>query len=259
MMIMIRKFLTTSLLIFACGGSASAADLVQPAEPEDEWVFTVAPYIWAAGLNGDVAQFGLPEVDVDVSFGDILDHFDIGLMGAAEARYGRFSLATDLLWVKLSDNKGTPHGILADSVDATAETLMLTGAGAYSLIFEEGGNLDILAGARLWSITTDLDFKGGLLDGVSGSDSSTWVDPIVGLKGRFDIGSDFYLTGWGIVGGFGVSSEFMWDAMGALGYQFSDGFSMIAGYRGVGVDYHNDGFVYDIVQHGPIIGAVFRF
>jgi hypothetical protein len=259
MIIMIRKIFTASLLIFACGGSASAADLVQPAEPEDEWVFTVAPYVWAAGLSGDVAQFGLPEVDVDVTFSDILEHFDIGLMGAAEARNGRFSLAADLLWVKLSDDKATPHGIIAEDVDVTAKTLMLTGAGAYSLIFEESGNLDILAGARLWSVKTELNFNGGLLDGVSADDNSTWVDPVVGLKGRFNIGSDFYLTGWGIIGGFGVSSEFMWDAMGALGYQFTDSFSMLAGYRGVGVDYHNDGFVYDIVQHGPIIGAVFRF
>ena len=85
------------------------------------------------------------------------------------------------------------------------------------------------------------------------------MDPVVGLKGRLELGSDFYLTGWGIIGGFGVSSKFMWDVMGGLGYQFSDTFSMLAGYRGLGVNYRNDGFLYDVVQNGPILGFVFRF
>ena len=47
--------------------------------------------------------------------------------------------------------------------------------------------------------------------------------------------------------------------MGGAGYQFTDSFSAVIGYRAAGVDYENDGFVYDVVQQGPIIGAVFRF
>ena len=74
---------------------------------------------------------------------------------------------------------------MAHDVDLTAETLMLTGAGAYSLIYEEGGNLDVLAGGRLWSISNDLDFNGGLLDGKSFDDTATWVDPVVGKGDTF--------------------------------------------------------------------------
>ena len=47
--------------------------------------------------------------------------------------------------------------------------------------------------------------------------------------------------------------------MGGGGYRFTDSFSVVLGYRAAGVDYENDGFVYDVVQHGPILGAVFRF
>ncbi|ESY65256.1 MULTISPECIES: hypothetical protein [Mesorhizobium] len=43
------------------------------------------------------------------------------------------------------------------------------------------------------------------------------------------------------------------------GYQFTDSFSGVLGYRASGVDYSNGGFTYDVVQQGPIIGAVFRF
>ena len=47
--------------------------------------------------------------------------------------------------------------------------------------------------------------------------------------------------------------------MGGLGYQATDSFSLVAGYRAMGVDYRNDGFVFDVTQDGPILGAVFRF
>ena len=67
------------------------------------------------------------------------------------------------------------------------------------------------------------------------------------------------MTGWGIIGGFGAGSKFMWDVMGGLGYAFTESSSIVAGYRGLGVDYRNDGFVFDVIQHGPIIGAVFKF
>jgi hypothetical protein len=51
----------------------------------------------------------------------------------------------------------------------------------------------------------------------------------------------------------------MWDVMGGVGYRFTDSFSTLLGYRALGVDYRDDGFVFDVVQQGPILGLVFRF
>ncbi len=246
-----------AVFLGASASIATAADLVPPPEPESEWTFTVAPYGWLAGMDGDVAAFGAPEVEVDLSISDVLDHFDIGLMGVAEARNGRFSFGADLMWVKLSAQEDTPFGILAHDVELTTEMLMVTGVGAYSLVYEEGGNLDILAGARLWSVDNELNFNGGLLNGRSFDESETWVDAVVGLKGRFNLSEAFFLTGWGVIGA--GESDFMWDVMGGIGYSFSDSFSTVAGYRALGVDYSNDGFVYDVVQQGPIFGLEFRF
>jgi opacity protein-like surface antigen len=113
-------------------------------------------------------------------------------------------------------------------------------------------------GARIWWVSTEIDFSGAVID-ASGSDSETWVDPIIGLKGRLNLSPEFFLTSWAMIGGFGVSSDFTWDVMGGLGYEVSDSISLVAGYRGLGVDYKHDGFVFDVVQDGPILGAVFRF
>lgn len=233
-----------------------------PQIEESGWSFTIAPYLWASSIKGDVGLFGLEPQEIDASFSDILKNFDIGFMGVAEARNGRFSLASDVLYVKLSTEIDTPLGILTDSIDVDATSFMFTAVAGYSLIYEDSGYLDVVAGGRVWHSNTSFDFNGGVLDGgpLDGkNDGDTWVDPIVGLKGRADLGGNFYAIAWGVVGGFGVSSDFMWDVMGGLGYGISDSFSLVAGYRALSVDYEKDGFVYDIVQQGPFLGAAFHF
>jgi hypothetical protein len=50
-----------------------------------------------------------------------------------------------------------------------------------------------------------------------------------------------------------------WDVALTLGYKFTDTISAVAGYRAVGVNYNNDGFVFDVVEQGPIIGVAFHF
>jgi len=79
------------------------------------------------------------------------------------------------------------------------------------------------------------------------------------VKANAVVSEHVFPTGWGLICGLGVSSEIAWDATGRLGYAFNDVVSLVADTRGLGVDYRNDGFVFDVIQHGPIFGAVFRF
>lgn len=65
---------------------------------------------------------------------------------------------------------------------------------------------DLVTGARLWSAENAFDFIGGALDGTTASDGASWVDPVVGAKFKADISQDIYIAGWGLAGGFGVSS-----------------------------------------------------
>jgi hypothetical protein len=57
--------------------------------PTDRWQFGITPYVWAAGLDGQVGVRGITAA-VDASFIDILQDADsfIGLEGHFEARYG---------------------------------------------------------------------------------------------------------------------------------------------------------------------------
>src|SRR5262245_31125384 len=115
-----KVLLAMSAGMLAATSIAAAADAVvpapAPAPDEERWTFNVAPYIWAAGMDGTIAQFGFPPVSVDASFSDILEHFDIGLMGAGEGRYGDFGLLTDFMYVKLSTSAPTPFGVIANHI-----------------------------------------------------------------------------------------------------------------------------------------------
>lgn len=248
-------------------GSAMAADLGAPS-PEaleqaaviDEWSFTVAPYIWLTAMDGKAGLFGLPPQNIDASISDILNNLNFAAMIAGEARYGRWSLGLDLIYSDLGADVDTPRGILAESIDVSATMLIVTAVGGYAVIDDDRTHVDVIAGARLWSTDTDFDFNGGVLDGRSRSDGATWIDPMIGARARADLGdSSFYLSGWAMVGGFGVGSDFEWDVMGGVGYEFTELASVLVGFRALGVDYSDDGYVLDVTMYGPTIGAVFRF
>jgi len=257
---MINRMVIAAVAALSSAAVAHAADLTPPPEPVSDWVFDIAPYGWLAGLKGNVAQFGLPDVNVDFTISDVLDNLDIALMGLGQVRNGRFSAFADLVWARLSNDANTPHGIIANKLDVTVKDLMFTAAAAYSIYYDDSANLDLVLGGRLWSVNTDIELKGGLLYGKDFSDGETWVDPLTGVKGRVTLSPDFFLTGWGLIGGFDADHDrLMWDLFGGLGYKFNDWGSVVAGYRAVSVDYSNDGFVYDVVQQGPLVGVDFRF
>jgi len=250
-----------ALLATAVASGPTVAQTTQEQSAGDsEWSFGIAPYVWMAGLHGDMGAFGQPPVDVDISFSDILDNLDMTVMGAGEVRYGRFGLYMDLVYLHLqSDKQGTP-GPLFSGVKLKSKTLFFTPMLEYRVLEDGGSFLDAMAGIRLWHASTELKFSAGLATGRTLKDDATWVDPTIGAKGNFALGEDWVIKGWGIVGGgFGFSSDFMWDAFGGVGYKVNDWLSVDAGYRGTGTDYAKDGYVFDAITHGPIIGATFRF
>ena len=254
----LKSLAAAALLAMAIPAGARAADL-PPVPDTSDWKFTVALYGWAAGLNGDVGVFGFPPTNVDLPFSDVIQNLDFAIMGLAEARKGRFMMGVDATYTNVSKSVKTPLGILANEVEATNTALMLTGVAGYGIIDTDMARLDLIAGARLWSVNNDFEAKGGLFGGRSWDDGATWVDPLVGAKLRVDLLPDVYLASWAMIGGFGVGSDLMWDLMGGAGYDFNDTFSLFAGYRATKVDYSNDGFVYDVVEQGPVAALVFKF
>jgi len=247
-------------------GPLRAADL-PPLEPKSDWTFVIAPYLWGAGLKGKIGLFGREPVDVDMSFADIFDDLKFGGMVIGEAHNGTWGVFTDLLYIKTDIDESIKREVLGvpASLSANVETDSFTGAlmGEYRALATDQMTLDVMAGARVWSVDNNISatLKANETEvaSLSGSDGDTWVDPMIGIKTRIDTKSPFYLTAWGMIGGFGVSSDFAWDVAGGIGYQWNDTVSTVIGYRALGVDYENSGFEYDVIQHGVIAGAVIKF
>lgn len=239
--------------------SSRAADVAAP-EPADGWTVTGALYGWGAGIEGEAGLLGQPPVDIDLSFSDVFEKLEFAVMGLGEARNGPFVLGMDLTYSRLGTTVDTDPATGVSSIDVTATAWMVTGFGGYTVFDNDAVRLDAIAGGRLWSVSNEFDIDAvNPSDDQSLDDGQTWVDPLIGAKMRLDVAPDVYVTAWGMVGGFGVGSDMMWDLMAGAGYEFTESFSVFGGYRAVSVDYSNDGFVYDVVQQGPVIAGVFRF
>jgi hypothetical protein len=71
----------------------------------------------------------------------------------------------------------------------------------------------------------------------------------------------------GDVGGFGVGSQFSWQAVGTYSFEFAKTSSAVwsgmIGYRALSVDFSKGSgttrYEYDMIQHGPIMGLTMRF
>ena len=72
-------------LTLAATGEAQENRVPNAQGEKPAWRFSSTPYLWAAGLNGQVGVAGRTS-DVNVGVGDVIDDFDIGVMGLVEAR-----------------------------------------------------------------------------------------------------------------------------------------------------------------------------
>jgi hypothetical protein len=223
------------------------------------WVIDAAFYGWATGLSGSVATLPpLPAVDVNLGFNDLLSHLDGALMGSVYARQDRFVFFGDLMYAKLSVDKSfaTPF---STTVSMTSTSFIGTGGAGYRVVADPAYSLDLLAGVRLYNVSTDATLRIGGAFSRSGSTNETWVDPMVGAKFSAKIFDSWSLNSWAFAGGFGAGSKFAWDLFGGVGYEFNEKYSLVVGYRGLGVNYSHGDYVYDVVQQGPIVGLKVRF
>lgn len=230
-------------------------------DQNDTWTFQLAPYAWLAGLNGKVATIPpLPPADIDIDFyDDILGNINGALFLVGEARKGRFGIVADVAYVDIELEDPTP-GPFFTLLTSREESWIVSAAGFYRLAEEQGAFLDLIGGVRYWSVDTTLTLQEGVLPSRSASYTEDWFDPIVGLKGLYPIGnSSFFVSGFLVFGGFGAGSDFMWDANLNLGYQWTETFSTVLGYRYMDLDYEDGSFLYDIAQDGFTLGLSWRF
>jgi hypothetical protein len=229
--------------------------------PVNKWHFRVEPYMLFPNMAGQTGISGLPLAEVDAGTGDIFGKLKMGAMLYLEATKGKWTIASDFLYMNLEQELEPSTIINSGKVNAKQLGWELAG------LRRMNSWLEIGASALLNSLEVDMEIKrkqvGGEPVSLSGSQSKTWVDPM--LITRLATNPAKKVTGQfrGEIGGFGIGSDLAWQLQAVAGYRFSKLFDLSAGYRAISLDYSsgegNKAFVYDVVTHGPVIKFGFGF
>jgi hypothetical protein len=259
------RFATSlGLALVAFSGTARSAETTS-----ETWQFEVTPYIFGAGLRG-TAGLGPIKAAVDSSFGDIMKHFDSGLMGAAEARKGPWVFAFDGVYFRLKDQRTRswegPGGIgsATGDLEATVSQLVYQLAVGYRVVDTPAYKLDAFGAARYTRLETDLNLvttSGPVFpDGTrNATGSADWWDPVVGFRVMLPFAERWSFMGYGDVGGFGVGSKITYQAIAGANWEFAKSFTAKFGYRYMYQDYDRNNFLWKIAAHGFYAGLGIAF
>ena len=247
-----------------------------------DWQAFVAVYLWVVGMNGDVG-IGNTTADVDVSFGDIWDNFDVGGQLHIEFWWKKWIFFVDPLFMKLSSTNSQTRVIGTRKSDVEVKMFLMDLAMGYRVAEVALGQntksnnfktwpamaIDVYGGGRILSIENTIDLK---FDTPIVSPNrrlrveETWFDFIVGTRFLFDFTENLLLSIKTDIGGFGLgfSSDIDWNFVTNVGYTLPWwGVTPYVGYRVLYIDYEDGSgsnrFEYDIWHTGPQIGLGVRF
>ncbi len=241
-----------------------------------DWQFTALIYGYYADI---AAKSTLPNggsTDVTVDASDLFSNLKFGVLGSFEARKDEWGVFTDVIYMDVGQFKSQFHdltigkiGLPADvsaSVNFDLKSLMWTVAGTYRALAGDGAVLDVFGGARLLDTKTTLDWTlNGNVGPIPapgraghGETRETFVDGIVGVKGRLAFGTDrkWFVPYYGDVGT--GQSELTWQLMSGVGYAFKWG-ELIGAWRYVDYKFKSDSPDASESFNGPLLGVAFRW
>lgn len=256
--------------------SIAIALLVHPVTParaqdnpvSEEWVFQLTPYVWFMSMEGNVTVKG-QKSSIDMDFNDIFKQLNVAAMIEGEVRYGRYGLYANVTYAELSDEV---HGTLLN-LDATVKPLWL-GFGAFYRLGPwnlgeviDGNTATVTVDPYVGGRYTYLDMELDLKPGPNFSGHQDWIDPVVGLRTNVALSERWNFVAFGDVGGFGVGSDFAWQAAGLVGYRFGlfgdNDANVMLGYRALYQDYETgsgtDKFKWDVTLYGPVLALSVQF
>ena len=261
-----RNKLKLHMMSVLAGASMMAfTPLVNAANTDDDWQFGFKIYAFLPDINGEL-NYAPPggSDDISVDIGDILDSLKMTFMGSFEARKGKWSGFTDVIYMDVGDDKSKsvslPNDTTVDLLDADLDlkAVVWTLGGAYTIWRDQKSYVDLLAGARLLALDTEVKLTGGGPQQhdrkLSGSED-LW-DGIIGAKGSYSLSDRWFIPYYVDVGT--GDAELTWQVSGGIGYEFNWG-EVRLDYRHIEYDQGSGKLIKDLAFGGPSLGAAFRF
>ena len=243
----------------------------------------------AAGLTLE-AQKGKFGIRADFSYSSISDGFGVGpLVRKADIQVDQMLGDFGVSWRVLEGPKGYLDVIAGTrytynyeqiklqgdgaNIRATADRLSALGTITRSAVAIETAKLIVRAQQRLGRpVPTDLNALTGVLQQIRGtqaeradrindvlqkklnvraSRTDQWLDPYIGLRGRYNFNDKLYFTSRADIAPFDVGCDFGWQAQGGFGYQLTKNMTYELVYRALKMEYRHDGLIYDQLMYGP--------
>ena len=249
----LKKAVLHIYLSICIAGSAIAADAKSS---DDEWHFTLSPlFLWGMNIDG-TSQIGPVTAPLDITFtDDVLENLAAVFTVHFEAQKGDWTLFAEYQYVNLDPSIETPS-VASAEIDFKNQLGEL--GVAYKIATFGINDLQVLGGARYTRQDLEVNLNPGpvLVDV-----TETWWDGFAGLRIFTHISDSWTFIGRGDIGGGG--SDFVWNLVGMVDYQFKDWGSVFVGYRWMDYDYDSgsgfDHYGYDALQQGPLAGLIFHW
>ena len=173
---------------------------------------------WISGVSGDSGVKGVVS-NIDVGFEELFDHLThVPLALSLDIRYRRWEFFGDGEYIELGSSAALP-GLLFTTANLHLKFGWAEGFVGYRLINCDKATLSIFAGARYTYMGGDLSIFDngdarlvrlrqllGIRKKLDFSNSTGWVDPVLGARGKVKIWKATSLYAEGDVGGFEANS-----------------------------------------------------
>lgn len=270
---MYRKSIKKTAAVLLTGAlmpvASSFAEGVNPIPTiSDDFRFAITPYLWAAGLTGNVDVNNTQRVHTTIGFDKVLQNLGAAAMIDGEAHYGRWGVYGNAVFAKLVHQQSNSRGVdgLNLNVNSTADAWLgvYTLAGTYTAYASESVYLDALAGVRFLNLNAKVQLGASVENTPYQGDKTFYsslhtTDAVAGVKGRFRLAeSSWYIPFYLDAGGGSSVAKFTSQQALGIGYAFKD--------ADIGLFYNNiyyslsNGNVSSYVNMtGPAVAATFRF
>ena len=248
---------------------------------------------WISGLSGDVGVKGVVS-DIEVGFEELFDHLThVPIVLSADIRYKRWEFFADGEYIEVGDDSAALPGLFFTNANVHVKSGLAEAFLGYRLINCDKAALSIFAGARYTYLGANISIFDngdarlvilrrllGIRKKLDFSDSTGWVDPVLGARGRLKLWKATSLYVEGDVGGFDAnsgsafevhregrtfvktprdSSDWSYQVQGGLEVQLSRWFWTQVGWRYLKYDYVSEGFTNKTALNGPFVQAGVNF
>jgi len=240
-------------------------------ESEDEWEFSVVPYLWFISVSGDATIKGA-SASVDASFRDVWDELNLGIMALVQARWKRFGAYADVIYAHLQAENGISRGgsVSSDFTSVITDVVGFYRLGPFRLGNRSNGAapnviVDPYVGFRSWSLRTRFNIRTRVLPTLSARSDQVWFDLITGARTNWNFTDRWNMKLQADIGG--GSSDLTTQGILTFGYRFDmwgdKNANVQLGYRVMYTDYATgqgrDRFALRATIYGPILGLGVRF